>query len=104
LSFLTYTLSDFQIGLQLEPTAGTQTEEERYRAPLRRGLVSQSERDWAETLRRLEQGEDPGAVQSWLEQKRQDKAKPAYYAALTVRKAIAEMEHRRAAGLAMDLS
>ncbi len=104
LSFLTYTLSDFQIGLQPESTAGAQTEDTRYRAPQRRGLVSQSEKDWAETLQRLEQGEDPVAVQSWLEQKRQDKAKPNYYAALTVRKAIAEMEHRRAANLAMDLS
>jgi hypothetical protein len=104
LSFLTYTFSDFQIGLQPEPAADAQKEEERYRAPQIRGLVSQSERDWAETLQRLEHGEDPVAVQSWLEQKRQDKCKPAYYAALTVRKAIAEMEHRRAAGLAMDLS
>ena len=43
-------------------------------------------------------------MQAWLEQKRQDKHDPAYYAALTVRKAIAERENRRTASFAVDLS
>ena len=69
----------------------------------RPGPVSQSERDWAETLHRLHQGESPAAVQAWLELKRQDKANPAFYAALTVGKAIRELERRRGAGPTIEL-
>jgi hypothetical protein len=57
--------------------------------------TSQSERDWAETLRRLEQGEHPSLVQAWLEGSRPDKKSPAYYAALTVKKALDVLEMRR---------
>jgi hypothetical protein len=57
--------------------------------------TSQSERDWAETLRRLEQGEHPALVQAWLEGSRPDKNSPAYYAALTVKKALDILEMRR---------
>ena len=103
-SFMTYILSDFRIqhqaGIQAEP----QTAVQRLLARRSPGLASQSERDWAETLQRLEQGEQPATVQAWLEQKRQDKHDPAYYAALTVRKAIAERENRRTASFAVDLS
>ena len=66
--------------------------------------ISQSERDWAETLDRLQHGESPAAVQAWLEQKRQDKSDPAYYGALTVRKAVAELERRRAASIEAEIS
>lgn len=59
------------------------------------GPPSQSERDWAETLRRLERGDRSSVVQNWLAQSRPDKRNPNYYAALTVRKAAAELERRR---------
>ncbi len=74
------------------------------RPPVRQGTVSQSERDWAETLSRLEQGEPPAAVQAWLRQKRQDKSDPVYYAALTVRKAVAELDRRRTASIEAEIS
>lgn len=61
----------------------------------RQERVSQSERDWAETMRRLRKGEAPRQVQAWLEHKRQDKRRPAYYSAMTVEKALAELERRR---------
>lgn len=57
--------------------------------------TSQSERDWAETLRRLERGEHPTLVQAWLENSRTDKNNPTYYAALTVKKALDVLEIRR---------
>jgi len=63
--------------------------------------TSQSERDWAETLRRLERGELPALVQAWLENSRPDKNNPAYYAALTVKKALDVLEIRRN-GLSMN--
>lgn len=59
------------------------------------GSLSQSERDWAETLRRLSLGESPTNVKAWLEGTRQDKSQPAYYAEVTVRKACAELDRRR---------
>ena len=90
--------SDFRIERHLETIPAIQTPR------IRAGPISQSERDWAETLRRLDQGESPAAVQAWLEQKRQDKPNPGYYAALTVRKALAELERRRAPDTAFDLS
>ena len=59
------------------------------------GSLSQSERDWAETLQRLSRGESPTAVKAWLQGTRQDKSQPAYYAEITVRKAAAELDRRR---------
>jgi RepB DNA-primase from phage plasmid len=70
----------------------------------RRFEISQSERDWAETMRRLSQGEDPGRVQAWLAEKRQDKRRPAAYAELTVRKALTELDRRRACQADPELS
>lgn len=96
-----YYPSDFRIEPTLEGIPARQMAGSRQ---LRRSPVSQSERDWAETLQRLEHGEDPAAVQAWLEQKRQDKHDPRYYAALTVRKALAEREKCRTTDSAFDLS
>ena len=64
--------------------------------------LSQSERDWAETMRRLSRGEDPIAVQAWLESRRPDKRQP-YYAELTVRKACVELDRRRGAQAGLEL-
>ena len=102
LSSLTYTLTDFRINSQ--PQLNTSSADLLRRNQRTSGPVTQSERDWAETLQRLEQGESPTAVQVWLEQKRQDKHDPTYYAALTVRKALSEIENRRSMSLAIDLS
>jgi len=52
------------------------------------GGNSQSERDWFETCRRIERGDNPGDVRNWLEQTRHDKSNPKYYAALTVSRAL----------------
>jgi len=49
---------------------------------------SQSERDWFETCRRIECGDNPNDIQIWLEQLRQDKPNPKYYAELTVTRAL----------------
>jgi hypothetical protein len=93
-----YYPSDFRIERDLELVPPPQTTRSHT------GRVSQSERDWAETLRRLDQGESPAAVQAWLEERRQDKPNPGYYAALTIRKALAERESRRTADTAFDFS
>ena len=73
-----------------ESAGGTQ---QRRRVP--RGHHSQSERDWAAAGDALRQGEDPEAVISRLEQQRQDKPDPAYYARRTVRRKKEELERGR---------
>ena len=104
LSAAVYSPADFRI----EPRTGwfpeTPAAIARPRAQQGPSRISQSERDWAETLDRLQHGESPVAVQAWLEQKRQDKSDPAYYGALTVRKAVAELERRRAASIEAEIS
>ncbi len=92
-----YRSSDFHLPLKLSCEASLKT-------PLRpvasrpsgNGRITQSERDWADTMRRLSLGEDPASVQARLEQKRYDKADPKYYASLTVSKALQELQRRRA--------
>ena len=101
LSGITCFPSEFRIEALTEPLPGMQTATSPKRAF--QGQISQSERDWAETLRRLEQGESPESVRALLEERRSDKHNPAYYATLTVRKALAELEKRRAATLVIDL-
>jgi hypothetical protein len=61
--------------------------------PLPRGLVSQSERDWAFAREALRRGESKEAVISTLASYRRfDKAKPRAYAELTVEKASRSLE------------
>jgi len=67
------------------------------------GAISQSERDWAETLQRLSRGESPSAVKAWLQGTRQDKSQPAYYAEITVHKACAELDRRRGVQQGLEL-
>jgi RepB DNA-primase N-terminal domain len=98
-----YSPRDFRIEPQTEWLPESRTAIPSSRGQRSQCEISQSERDWAETLARLEHGEHPAAVQAWLERKRQDKYNPVYYAALTVRKAVAELERRRAPPLAVDL-
>lgn len=103
LSFVTYILSDFRIQHEALPQTSDPTASPHQQGHRFAGLASQSERDWAETLQRLERGQSPSSVEAWLEQKRQDKHDPAYYASLTVQKAVAERENRHAANLAVEL-
>jgi len=53
------------------------------------GQGSQSERDWAYALRALERGESPAVIEAKIEQSRQDKPNPHYYAHRTVSRAVA---------------
>ena len=73
-----------------ESSGGTQ---KRRRLPL--GHHSQSERDWAAAGDALSRGEDPETVISRLEQQRQDKPNPAYYARRTVRRKQEQLERGR---------
>ena len=56
------------------------------------GHYSQSERDWAAAGDALRSGEAPEAVISRLEQQRQDKPNPGYYARRTVRRKEEELK------------
>ncbi len=97
LSAVVYRSSDFH--LPLKPSREASLKIPLRPAALRpsgNGRISQSERDWADTMRRLSLGEDPASVQALLEQKRYDKASPKYYASLTVSKALQELQRRRA--------
>jgi len=103
LSAAIYTPADFRIEARTEWLPERLSAISRPRSHQGPCRISQSERDWAETLDRLQRGENPAAVQAWLERKRQDKNDPVYYAAVTVRKAVAELERRRAPTLTVDL-
>jgi len=54
----------------------------------RNGQTSQSERDWSYALRALERGESPTSIEAKIEQFRQDKPNPRYYAHRTVSRAV----------------
>ena len=58
------------------------------------GHHSQSERDWAAAGDALRSGEAPETVISRLEQQRQDKPNPGYYARRTVRRKAEELKRR----------
>ena len=57
-----------------------------------RGHHSQSERDWAAAGDALRRGEDPETVISRLEQQRQDKPNPGYYARRTVGRKVEQLK------------
>jgi hypothetical protein len=97
LSAVVYRSSDFHLPLRLSSEASPKTSlRPAALRPSGNGRISQSERDWADTMRRLSLGEDPASVQALLERKRYDKADPKYYASLTVSKALQELQRRRA--------
>lgn len=56
--------------------------------------ISQSERDWSEVHRRLALGGDPNEIKKWLEQERQDKPNPRYYANRTVVRAMRQRQEQ----------
>ena len=104
LSVDVHTSADFRIEPEIKHLPETPDAVSRPRSQQGRGQISQSERDWAETLDRLRHGENPAAVQAWLEQRRQDKHDPGFYAAMTVRKAVAEPNRRRMACIEAEIS
>ena len=72
-----------------EPEPASRTEGRRRMPP---GHHSQSERDWAAAGDALRKGEAAETVISRLEQQRQDKANPGYYARRTVRRKAEELK------------
>ena len=77
-------------GLELrEPEPAGRTGGRRRMPP---GHHSQSERDWAAAGDALREGEAPETVISRLEQQRQDKPNPGYYARRTVRRKAEELK------------
>ena len=104
LSAAVYSPADFRVEPWTEWLPETPAAIARPRARQGPCRISQSERDWAETLDRLQHGENPAAVQAWLVRKRQDKHDPVYYAAVTVRKAVAELDRRLAASIEAEIS
>ena len=68
----------------------------RRREPEPRGekAISQSERDWAFVREGLRRGRDADELRRELEQRRQDKPSPRYYARRTVDRAVASLEGR----------
>ena len=104
LSAAVYSPADFRVEPRTEWLPEVPTAITRPRAQQGPSRISQSERDWAETLDRLQHGENPAAVQAWLVRKRQDKHDPTYYAAVTVRKAVAELDRRLAASIEAEIS
>ena len=72
-----------------EPEPGRRSGGRRKMPP---GHYSQSERDWAAAGDALRSGEAPETVISRLEQQRQDKPNPGYYARRTVRRKAEELK------------
>jgi hypothetical protein len=88
----TYTLRDFRIqeGSPQAPRQLADAQKATRTLPI--DHISQSERDWAYAKRALARGEDPEAVINKIARYRaSDKAKPDYYARLTVTKALADL-------------
>ena len=57
-------------------------------------IMSQSERDWAFVRDGLRRGRAPDELRRELEQRRQDKPSPEYYARRTVDRAVSSLEGR----------
>jgi len=83
---------DFR-GLPVPEQESASATQKRRRLPP--GHHSQSERDWAAAGDALRSGEDPESVISNLEQQRQDKPNPGYYARRTVRRKQEELKRGR---------
>ena len=91
----TYGPADFPVyEVEQLPTSSVSEPGERYRGS---GQSSQSERDWAYALRALERGESPASIEARIEQFRQDKPNPRYYAHRTVSRAL--VAHTRSSSL-----
>jgi len=82
-----YQPSDFRIDRQYEHVFVVKNNPVNH-TPRTAGATSQSERDWFETCRRIERGDNPADVRNWLESSRQDKPNPRYYTELTVSRAL----------------
>lgn len=87
-----HTLRDFRIQEESPEAPRQLTDAQKRTRTLPIHHISQSERDWAYAKRALARGEDPEAVINKIARYRaSDKAKPDYYARLTVTKALADL-------------
>jgi hypothetical protein len=91
LSSKVHCLTDFQ----LSPPPATALPSPTFaRRRVRPHPISQSERDWAMVMTRLSRGEPRDVIQRDLERSRPDKPRPAFYAQLTLDKAVRELQLR----------
>jgi RepB DNA-primase from phage plasmid len=91
LSGKVHCLTDFQLSLGPATAPASPTFARRSIRPQR---ISQSERDWAMVMTRLSPGEPRDVIQRDLERSRPDKPRPAFYAQLTLDKAVRELQLR----------
>ena len=83
-----YRFADFKVSLE-ESQANVPTVSQRPAGQGSSNKRTHSERDWRWVMRQLQQGESPANLMQKLEQSRQDKPNPGYYARLTVSRAYA---------------
>jgi len=83
-----YSLVDFKISLE-EAQTNVPTAFQRPAGQGSSNKRTHSERDWRWVMRQLQQGDSPENLIHKLEQSRQDKPNPGYYARLTVTRAYA---------------
>ena len=95
LSEKTHSLADFKLNLVPTPAPAASPAAARPTRFVGQHKVTQSERDWAMVMDRLSRGESRDVIQRDLEVRRQDKPRPAFYAQLTVDKAVKEIQLRK---------
>jgi len=83
-----YRMADFKVSLE-EAQATVPTASQRLGGNASSNKKTHSERDWHWVMRQLRQGEPAENLIQKLEQSRQDKPNPGYYARLTVTRAYA---------------
>ena len=83
-----YRLADFKVSLE-QAQANVPTASQRPAGQGSSNKRTHSERDWRWVMRQLQQGQSPENLIQKLEQSRQDKPNPGYYARLTVTRAYA---------------
>jgi RepB DNA-primase N-terminal domain len=83
-----YRFADFKVSLE-ESQANASTASQRPASQGSSNKRTHSERDWRWVMQQLQQGESPENLIQKLEQSRQDKPNPGYYARLTVTRAYA---------------
>jgi hypothetical protein len=94
--------ADFQLNLTPAAVPGRPALARRSYANERR-KITQSERDWAMVMERLSGGESRDVIQRDLELSRPDKPRPAFYAQLTLDKAVRELQLRSVVGSAPEI-
>ena len=89
----TYHLRDFKLHIDAQDSPRYHYQNRSRREAPPRGILSQSEHDWAFAKRALARGDNPETVVHRIARHRAaDKSNPEYYARHTVEKALAELE------------